>query len=61
MIKIEIIYVDLETAEIINIPKHAKKEWEIKEISRHWSYKMAERKLIIIYSVNKSKQLNFLW
>lgn len=60
MIKFEYIYVDLETAEVINIPKHAKNEWQIKEISRHWTYNKTDRKLTIIYSVKKSNQLK-LW
>lgn len=60
MIKFEIIYVDLETAEVIQIRKDQKKQYEIKELSRHWKYTLKERKLTIIYSIKKSRQLN-LW
>lgn len=60
MIKFEIIYVDLETAEVIQIRKDQKKQYEIKELSRHWKYTLNERKLTIIYSIKKSRQLN-IW
>lgn len=55
------IYIDVETAEILNIDKYNRKDFDIKLLSKKWRYELNQQVLTCIYEAKQKKQLKIIW